>query len=59
MMDEMQSSGGYDENEPTHQLLRKKMVPILGEEVKHEHRDSGISGVCVCGRIEGGLECTN
>ena len=54
LMDEMQSS--LDESDPAHQLVRRKVCPatVLGEEIKHEHRDSGISGegwevrVCVC-----------
>ena len=48
MMEELQSSL-CDEGDPgqhQHQhLLKGKMVPILsGEDPKHEHRDSGISG---------------
>ena len=43
MIEEMQSSLS-DESEPNHQQLQNKMVHILGEGPKHEHRDSGISG---------------
>ena len=48
MMEELQSSL-CDETDPGQhqhqQLLKGKMVPILsGEDPKHEHRDSGISG---------------
>ena len=48
MIEEMQSSLSFDESDPNHQLLRRKMVNILGEEPKHQHRDSGISGVYIC-----------
>ena len=45
MIEEMQSSIS-DESDPNQ--LRSKMVHILGEGPKHEHRDSGISAECEC-----------
>ena len=45
MIEEMQSSIS-DESDPNQ--LRSKMVHILGEGPKHEHRDSGISGEYEC-----------
>ena len=45
MIEEMQSSIS-DKSDPNQ--LRSKMVHILGEGPKHEHRDSGISGGCEC-----------
>ena len=45
MIEEMQSSIS-DKSDPNQ--LRSKMVHILGEGPKHEHRDLGISGECEC-----------
>ena len=54
MIEEMQSSIS-DESDPNQ--LRSKMVHILGEGPKHEHRDSGISGECGCTVTASAMTC--